>query len=191
MIKAKSRYSPVGKTLSAFFLTAAAVIAGCGVYEPLPQRLPHYIRKVAVVPFKNETPFYGLEDKLTLKLTDELLRDGRFSLGTIDNCEGYLTGKIKRYILTPLTYDANLVPTSYKLWIIADVWFVDKINNVTLWQEPNFEGVQIYQAATQPGGISEDEARELIWETLSRNIIKRTVEGFGSASGTSEKKIPQ
>ncbi|MDI6757754.1 MAG: LPS assembly lipoprotein LptE [Endomicrobiia bacterium] len=164
---------------------------GCGVYEPLPQRLPHYIRNVAIVPFRNETPFYGLEAKLTLKLTDELLRDGRFTLSKMETAQGYLEGNIKKYILSPLSYDANLIPTSYKLWIIADVWFVDKINNVTLWQEPNFEGAQIFMASTQPGGITEEAARELIWETMSRNIIRRTVEGFGAAKGASEKKVPR
>ena len=172
-------------------LAAAMTAGGCGVYEPIPQRMPYYITDVAIAPFRNETPFYGLEDKLTLKLTDELIRDGRFTLTSMGKAQGYLTGNIKKYILSPLSYDANLIPTSYKLWIIADVWFVDKINNVTLWQEPNFEGVQIYMAATQPGGITEDHARELIWESMSRNIIRRTVEGFGAVSGASEKKIPQ
>ncbi len=166
-------------------------IYGCGVYEPLPQRVPHYIKKIAIVPFKNETPFFGLEDKFTIRLSDELIRDGRFSLSSIDGAEGYLGGKIKKYILTPLNYDTNLVPTSYKLWIICDVYFVDKLNNVTLWQEPNFEGVEIFQAATMPGGKTEEEVREMIWDTLARNIIKRTVGGFGAASGVSERKVPR
>ena len=70
-------------------------------------------------------------------------------------------------------------------------YFVDKINNVTLWREENFEGVQIYQSSTQPGGKTEEEARELIWATLSKNIIRRTVDGFGAAGGVSERKVPQ
>lgn len=174
-----------------FLFSLFSIFCGCGIYEPLPQRVPYYIKKISIVPFQNETPYYGLEDKLTIKLSEELIRDGRFTLSSRNECEGYLGGKIKKYILSPLSYDANLVPTSYKLWIICDVYFVDRVNNVTLWQEPNFEGIQIFQSSTQPGGKTEEEAREMIWDTLSRNIIKRTVEGFGAASGASDKKIPQ
>lgn len=179
------------KKTSLSSLLLSIIFIGCGIYQPLPQRVPYYIKKIALIPFHNETPFFGLEDKLTLKLSEELIRDGRFMLVRYEDAEGYLAGKIKKYILSPLTYDANLVPTSYKLWIICDIYFVDKLNNITLWQEPNFEGVQIFQSATQPGGMTEEEARELIWETLSKNIIRRTVEGFGEGTGASEKKIPR
>ena len=71
------------------------------------------------------------------------------------------------------------------------LYFVDKKENVTLWSEPNMEGIQVFYDASKPGGKTEEEVRETIWNNLARNIVKRTIEGFGSVSGASDRKIPQ
>ena len=36
--------------------------------------------------------------------------------------------------------------------------------------------------------MTEEQAREQIWDILARNIVKRVVEGFGSVTGTSERR---
>jgi hypothetical protein len=171
------------------------IAASCAsIYEPAPQILPEHIKKVYIRPFINKTNQFGLETKFTNAVIDEIMRDGRLSVvNTESESDGILTAEIKKYILQPLTYDANMVVEQYKLWIIASVSFVDKENNVTLWTEPNLEGIQIYLDATKGAmgeGMTEDEAREIIWEKLARNIVKRTIKGFGSVSSVSEKKVP-
>ncbi len=181
-----------------FFLSCAvfcfAVMSCNSPYDPAPQILPEYIRKVYIRPVVNNTNQFGLEAKLMNALSDEVLRDGRLSLvNTEAESDGFLTVTIKRYILQPLTYDANMVTEQYKLWIIASVSFIDRENNVTLWTEPNMEGIQIYLDATKGSmgeGMTEEEAREIIWEKLSRDIVKRTIKGFGSVTSTSERKVP-
>ena len=40
-------------------------------------------------------------------------------------------------------------------------------------------------------GMTEEEAREYIWEKLSRDIVKRTINGFGNAGGISARKVQQ
>jgi hypothetical protein len=172
---------------SILFLSACS-----GPYTPAPQILPSNIRKIFVRPLVNSTPQYGLEEKLTLRVIDEFIRDGRLTLVNNEaEADGVLVGEINRYILQPLTYDANMVTEQYKLWVLLNVSLVDRTNNVTLWSEPNMEGVQIFYDATRPGGRSEEEVREILWDNLSRDIVKRTVEGFGSVSGASEKKVPK
>jgi hypothetical protein len=37
--------------------------------------------------------------------------------------------------------------------------------------------------------LTEEQAREQIWDILARNIVKRVVDGFGSVTGTSERRI--
>lgn len=181
--------------MSALFVCFALAIMSCAsVYDPAPQILPEHIKKVYIRPFINNTNQFGLEAKFTNAVADEVLRDGRLSLVNSEaEADGILTAEIKRYILQPLTYDANMVVEQYKMWVIVSVSFIDRENNVTLWTEPNMEGIQIYLDATKGAmgeGMTEEEAREIIWEKLSRNIIKRTIKGFGSVSTTSEKKIP-
>jgi hypothetical protein len=175
--------------LSALFLAACQKY----YYNPAPQVLPNYISKLSVRPFANHTQQYGLEDKLTLAVQNEFNRDGRYQITTEGDADGVVIGDITRYILEPLSYDSNHVPTQYKLWILVDVTFYDKIKNQTLWKEANMEGILTYYVASSglPGSLTEEEARQTIWDQLSRDIRTRTLEGFGTVTGASEKAVPK
>src|SRR5256885_15857293 len=89
------------------------VLLGCQkyYYNPAPQVLPAHIQKLAIRPFANHTQQYGLEDKLTLAVQSEFNRDGRHQITTEDQADGVLIGDIPRYILEPLSYDTNHLPT--------------------------------------------------------------------------------
>ena len=172
-------------------LFSLLVISGCAApYTPAPQVLPQNIRKVAVENFKNSTVYYGMEDKLTTAISNEFLRDGRLAVVNPDQADGILRGVITRYVLEPLTYDENHVVKEYKLWLLVDVSLIDRLKNEVIWQEKNLEGNYRFFTANIPGGLTEEAAREIIWGKMARNILKRTVEGFGSVSGISEKKVP-
>ena len=168
------------------------VVSGCaGPYTPAPQIIPAHIKTIAIRPFVNKTTQYGLEEKLTIQVINEFVRDGRLSVSNKEEeADCIIAGEVKRYILQPLSYDANLITNQYKLWVILTVYFIDKKENVTLWSEPNLEGIQIFYEATQPGGKTEEEVREILWENFARDIVTRTFDGFGSVRGASEKKVP-
>lgn len=173
-------------------LAVSFLVSGCtSPYAPAPQILPQHIRKIFIRPIMNATTQYGLEEKLMLKVVDEFVRDGRLNVVNSENeADGVLVCEISRYILQPLQFDANNVAEQFKLWVLLNVSLVDRANNVTLWSEDNLEGVQIFFDSTKPGGRTEEEVREALWEDLARDIAKRTVQGFGSVSGVSEKKLP-
>lgn len=162
-------------------------------YNPAPQVLPSYIRKIAVRPFANQTQQYGLEDKLTLAVQSQFNQDGRYQITTEEQADGVVIGNITRYIVEPLSWDANHVPTQYKLWILTDLTFYDKVKNQTLFREPNMEGMLTYYASTSglPGSMTEVEAQQTIWDQLSRDVLTRTIEGFGTVTGASEKVVPK
>ena len=69
-----------------FFLLPASyflltIFSGCSApYTPAPQILPQHIKKISIRPFVNNTTQYGLEEKLTLKVINEFVRDGRLML---------------------------------------------------------------------------------------------------------------
>jgi len=185
----RRRLAPLTLNLALLFFT------GCSkyYYNPAPQVLPQYIRKIAVRPFTNHTQQYGLEDKLTLAVQQQFNLDGRFQIEMEEQADGVLVGDITKYILEPLSYDSNHVPTQYKLWILVDAKFYDKVKNQTLWDEPNMSGQLIYYVASSglPGSLSEVEAQQTIWDQLSRDITTRTLEGFGTITGASDKEVPK
>jgi len=176
-------------------LAGALGLAACGgssdiIYRPAAQILPQHIKKIAVRPFTNKTQQFGLEEKITLKVIDELLKNGEYSVAPENSAQGVIVGEINHYILTPIQYDVNLVPTVYKLNVIAGVRLLDKEQNRYLWEEPALQVTKMYSAANLPGGMTEEQARESLWEILAKDVVLRTVSGFGSVSSTSSKKVP-
>ena len=176
-------------------LLAIAFLAACGSvseqvnYKPAPQLLPQHIGKIAVRNAVNKTQQFGLEDKLTLAIVDEFLRDGQYSIVPESQADGVVAPVITRYILTPVQYDAVLQPTSYKLQILLDVQFIDRTKNAILWEEPNLTGTLLFTAETLRGGQTEEQAREQIWSQLAVDVRTRTVQGFGAVTGVSQRAI--
>jgi hypothetical protein len=178
--------------LSVGFFAILTALSGCGEsgYNPKPILLPPHIQKIAVRPFANKTQFYGLEERLMLRLSEEFIRDGRLPLVNNENeADGVVAGEIVRYIREPISYDVNHVVEEYKLWVVINMRFIDRVNKVALWEEPRLEQTYRYFVDTKPGGITEEEARERLWELFGRDIVKRTIEGFGSVSGASQRKV--
>jgi hypothetical protein len=175
------------------FLAACSVFSACESdsinYRPSPQLLPQHIHKIAVRPVTNKTQQFGLEDKLTLAIIDEFLRNGEYSIVPEAQADGIVVTTITRYILTPIQYNAVLTPVTYKLQILLDVQFVDKKSNTILWDEPNIDGILTYTNETLKGGITEEQAREQIWNQLAVDVVRRVVQGFGSVTGTSQRAI--
>ncbi|MFH1259356.1 MAG: LptE family protein [Elusimicrobiota bacterium] len=166
--------------------------AGCGEYTPQPQFLPQHVRAISVKNFTNRTVNFGLEEKLSLTIINQFIQDGRVQVANEGNADGMLSGEINRYILEPLSYDANHVVEEYKLWVLVNVTFTDLSNNQALWTEQNMEAETRFFVVSKPGVIvqTEQEARETVWDYLARDIVKRTIEGFGSVTGASERKVP-
>lgn len=174
----------------------ALALAGCaemGEYQKSANViLPLHIQNIGLKTFVNRTQYFGLEDRLRLRVEQELIRDGRLPFsGSEATADGVIEGEIVNYIPQVATYDASNQPLEYRLWVIIDVRFVDRKENRVLWEEPRLEQTYRYFVATQPGGMTEDDARLQVWDLFSRDIVKRTIEGFGSVTGASEHKVPE
>ncbi len=168
-----------------------AACAGEGViYKPQAQIMPQHIKKIAVRPVLNRTEVFALEDKFYIELYDQFLQNGSYQIVPENNgAEGVVVTTISRYLNVPIQYDSQLIPTVYRMEVLLDVVFMDKSTNAPVWREPAFLGTQIYAASTLPGGMTEVQARDVIWKKLSKDIIKRTVDGFGSVMSENKKKV--
>ena len=149
-------------------------------YRPNAQIMPQHITKIHVRPIINRTEVFALEDRLVVEVVDEFLRNGEYSITQEEQADGILAGEILRYILIPVQYDTQLVPTVYRMEVLLNLRFIDKNSQETIWQEPALQQVYIFSAATLDGGMSEEQAREELWKNFAKMIVKRTVEGFGS-----------
>lgn len=179
-----------------FCVCCALILAACATegayYKPQAQIMPQHIKKVAIRPILNKTEIFAMEDKLYIRLYDEFLKNGSYQVVSENNgAEGVIVTTITRYLNVPIQYDSQLIPTVYKMDVWLDVVLMDKATHAPVWREPAFLGTQTYSASTLPGGLTEQQARERIWEKLSKDIVKRTVDGFGSVMSESKKKVMQ
>lgn len=183
------------KKMIAVFGACAALAACAGqgvIYKPQAQIMPQHIKKIAVRPILNKTEVFALEDKFYIELYDQFLQNGTYQIVSENNgAEGVVVTTITRYLNIPIQYDSQLIPTVYRMEVWLDVVFIDKSTNQPVWREPAFLGTQIYSASTLPGGMTEVQARDVIWQKLSLDIIKRTVDGFGSVKSENKKKVMQ
>ncbi len=183
------------KKILALLLTGAVLAACAGqgvVYKPQAQIMPQHIKKIAVRPILNKTEVFALEDKFYIELYDQFLQNGTYQIVSENNgAEGVVVTTITRYLNIPIQYDSQLIPTVYRMEVWLDVVLIDKSTNQPVWREPAFLGTQIYSASTMPGGMTEVQARDVIWQKLSKDIIKRTVDGFGSVMSENKKKVMQ
>ncbi len=170
------------------FAVSAALLCAVGCtsfddqtyYRPNAQMMPQHIKKIHVRPFINRTEVFALEDRLVIEVVDEFLRNGSYNVTNEAQADGVLAGEIMRYLLVPIQYDTQLVPTVYRMEVMLKIRFIDQVSKETIWQEPNLLQVYTYSAATLPGGLSEEQAREQLWKNFAKVIVKRTVDGFGS-----------
>lgn len=171
-------------------LYLAACAADGVYYKPQAQIMPQHIKKIAVRSILNKTEVFALEDKFYIELYDEFLRNGTYQVVAENNgAEGVVVTTISRYLNVPIQYDSQLIPTVYRMEVLLDVVLVDKTTNQPVWREPAFLGTQTYAASTLPGGMTEEQARQQVWKKLSKDIVKRTVDGFGSVMSENKKKV--
>lgn len=180
------RFTALPLVLLIFFLTACPYH-----YTPSTILLPQHITKIGLRPVKNNTAFFGLEDKFTLRVQDEFTRGGQYPLVSEDRADGVLIAEIDRYINEPTSYDENLIVQERKLWVLVNIHFWDKVQNKIIWSEPNLSGIHRYFVEGRPGGITEEQARQIVWDKLARDIYRRTIEGFGSVTGELDRRVPQ
>lgn len=176
-------------------LAVVSLTLGCSMkpgrfrYRPSPQILPHRIQKLSVRPILDKTK-HGIADRLTRRITEALLNDGRYPVVPESDSDGVIAVTVTRYLKTAVAYDAVLVPTPYKLRVIADVSLIERKANRVLWHQRNLKGELTYAPSALPGGMTDDQAREKVWDELALQIASRVIDGFGSETGISPHSVP-
>ncbi|MDR0822441.1 MAG: LPS assembly lipoprotein LptE, partial [Endomicrobium sp.] len=165
------------------FVFSVFVLSSCSLYESDMQFNPASAKEIFIQAIANNTNKPGLESKITLAISEEMQNDGRLIIANSqDVSDGALSIIIKRYILRPLTYDANMVAEQYKLWVVFEVAFTDTESGEEKWKE-DMEIIQIYLDANKSGveegeGLTEDQAQDAVSEKLARRITRRIIKGY-------------
>jgi hypothetical protein len=140
-----------------------------------------------VFPCINKTDHFGLETKLTNKIIDEILNDGRLTLvNNTNEAEYILFFKINKYVIKELSsvnfkiYYNSMI--NYKLYVSLSVTLADKNNNI-IFYKPNVRSIHIYTTCVpitnnyfyNRNNNNETYAINYLFDRLAKNIVKQVI----------------
>jgi len=163
-------------------LAAVVFITGCAYSSR--SILPPYAKTICIPNLLNKTYQYGVEEEFTNYLIQAFIVDSRLVVGKKENSQIELRGEITQYALQPLSYDDEGVIKEYKIWMLTNLVVNDITTGKVLWRESNIEGsttfVPEFSSLVGMGNApkTEVEARRVIYEDLSRIIVRRTIDGW-------------
>lgn len=157
----------------ALFLGAlVGMISACGVYTFNP-RGKSEISTLAVEPFENSTPQYGLADVMTETVIDAFIADGSIKVVTSDVAQAILVGKLTRY--DRLAYEFNEFDqvSRYKVQVGVDVALKNPADRSDIWTiKLTLDGV--YAADTE----SEEDGQKRVGEQLVEAVLNKTTKSW-------------
>jgi hypothetical protein len=163
-------------------LLSSLFLLGCAVFNnPSEQLEMGKVLKVYVRPSGNLTNQFGIDMEFMIAFTNDLLRDGRITFVNLESeADAIISLSIRRYVTEPLTYDANMNIEQYKLSVSIRYSVFDAQTKEVLMNNSNMTAIQIYRSSLLlSNSISNQaDARALVWDKLSRGIIRDIVKWY-------------
>jgi Lipopolysaccharide-assembly len=163
-----------------------AALSGCGyalvgrgtVVDPT-------IKKIAVPLFKDSTGKPGLDQKITQKVVEELLKRGRFDvIPDRIGADAIVEGEILRYDQTPVGFtDAGATRTQanrYAVTLTARVRYLKVGQEEPIWANESFSFRDEYDVGSDPTAFfdQQGQAVERLSTSFARSLVAAMLEAF-------------
>ncbi|MEW6052064.1 MAG: LptE family protein [Candidatus Zixiibacteriota bacterium] len=148
------------------------LLLSCGVYTFNPKGKSD-IKTIAVQPFDNKTPEFGLTDRLTEIVVDAFIADGTLKVVSAANADALLTGTLVRYERVASVYDTSDIVQQYKVIMSFDVALQNPKDQTDMWKE-QFTQEGPYEAATQ----TEEDGQKLAGKRLVEAVLNKTTKSW-------------
>lgn len=132
---------------------------------------PSTVRTVYIEAFDNQTDRFELDQQLFAQLTEQLPRSLGLRLGSEENADAVVRGRIVRYTDAARNYtasqggDVNVLQHQVEITIAVEI--VDLTQNLILWDTNSLSGRGEYR----PDSQSDEIARRAALESLVRQIV--------------------
>jgi hypothetical protein len=170
-------------------LLAVLLLAGCG-YSLVGRGITTdpSIKRVGVPLFKDRTGKQGLDQKITQRVTEELLRRGKFDVVPQDTgVDAVLDGEIIAYIVTPIGFGdvpsglgTSTQASRYAVSVSARVRYAKTGQTEPIWQSENFSFRDEYDVGDNPATFydREDQAMDRLATSFAKNLVGAMLEAF-------------
>jgi len=156
---------------------SASLATGCGYYN-FSGALPGHIKTAAVPLFENETTEPDIVEEVTRSVVDAIIANGSMKVVGEFQADAVVRGTIVDVIDEADEYSRDEVAKQFKIRVLANVSFFDRVKNRPLWEEDRLEGWARYDASGSSDGDTREEGKEKALDMLAKEIIDRTVAGW-------------
>ncbi len=159
------------------FVAALLLVLGC-TYSLRMNQYPH-LRDVMVASFENDTVELYLEEDLRSSLISFFQQDGRLRIA-YENPDSRIEGRLLEYSDTIYGYDIDQTVEEYQVRLVMSITFTDLVRNEVIWENKSLSLTERYssRATETVEFMSEEEARDEIYEELFRIIIRNSLEAW-------------
>jgi curli biogenesis system outer membrane secretion channel CsgG len=181
---------PWSAAVAALAAAALALGAGCG-YALVGRGITTdpSIKRIGVPIFKDRTGKLGLDQKVTQKVTEELLRRGRFDVvAAATGVDALVEGEIIAFTVSPIGFGevagAEGSPTTqasrYAVTLAARVKYAKTGQDEPIWQSEAFSFRDEYDVGDNPANFfdREDQTIERMSTQFAKNLVAAMLEAF-------------
>jgi Lipopolysaccharide-assembly len=170
-------------------LTLLALSLGCG-YSLVGRGITTdpSIKRIGVPLFKDRTGKLGLDQKVTQKVTEELLRRGRFDVvPQATGVDALVEGEVIAYSVQPIGFGDVAVASGtqtqasrYAISLVARVKYTKVGQAEPIWQSESFSFRDEYDVGDNPANFfdREDQTVERMSTQFAKNLVSAMLEAF-------------
>jgi hypothetical protein len=146
------------------------------------------IKRIGVPMFKDRTGKLGLDQKVTQKVTEELLRRGRFDVvPQATGVDALVEGEVIAYSVQPIGFGDVAVASGtqtqasrYAISLVARVKYTKVGQAEPIWQNESFSFRDEYDVGDNPATFfdREDQTIERMSTSFAKNLVSAMLEAF-------------
>lgn len=161
-----------------FIVTVLAVLSAC-TEESKNFTVPVGLRKIHVQTFGNNTYELGIEDLITHKTVEALLKDAQVATVEESQANAILRGNVQKYVREPIAFDQNNVATLYRIYVVVSAELINPLLKTQdpFWIEPTIDHETTYSPIAPPIE-TEAMAKERLAGLIANDLLTRVTQGW-------------
>lgn len=143
------------------------------------------IRRIGVPLFRDATGKAGLDQKVTQRVIEELLKRGRFDVvNESAGVDAVVEGELVSYVAVPIGFSdeggARTQPNRYSATLTARVRYAKTGQTEAIWENPAFAFREEYDVSDDPSAFfnQEEQALDRLSAQFARSLVAAMLEAF-------------
>lgn len=143
------------------------------------------IRKIGVPMFRDRTGKAGLDQKVTQKVIEELLKRGRFDVvQQPTEVDAVVDGELTAYFVVPIGFSdeggTRTQPNRYSVTLTARIRYAKTGSTEALWENDAFAFREEYDVSEDPSAFfhQEEQALDRLSAQFARSLVAAMLEAF-------------